>query len=1629
MDYFAEPTRRWLSGAFAQPTAAQLGAWEEIKAGHNALVVAPTGSGKTLAAFLAALDRLAFGPAAEDPKLRCRVLYVSPLKALGVDVERNLRAPLAGLRQEAVRAGLPEPEVRVAVRTGDTPADERRRFSTKPPDILITTPESLFLLLTSQAREALAGIETVIVDEVHAIAGTKRGAHLALSLERLDLLLSRPAQRIGLSATVRPPEEIAAWLGGPRPAVVVAPPSAKTFDLRVVVPVEDMAELASLEDETVPADQRGRRQASIWPHVEQRVADLIEQHTSTLVFANSRRLAERLCNRLNEIYFEQLSAAEADRPSADESGSSGAPAITAADGSDGAAAAFARTPIRTPAELMGQAGQAGGAPPLLARAHHGSVSKEQRAEVEEALKAGRLPAVVATSSLELGIDMGAVDLVVQVESPPSVASGLQRVGRAGHQVGAVSRGVIFPKFRGDLLQSAVVAERMRAGLIEAVHAVRNPLDVLAQQLVAMVAIEPWQTTDLLAAVRRAAPFTTLAEPVFEAVLDMLAGRYPSDEFAELRPRLVWDRETGQLQARPGAQRLAVTSGGTIPDRGLYGVFLVGDQKQARRVGELDEEMVYESRVGDVFTLGTSSWRIEEITHDRVLVSPAPGQPGRLPFWHGDALGRPLELGRALGAFTRELGALEPEQARERLREAGLDAWAAGNLLAYLTEQREATGQVPDDRTIVVERFHDELGDWRMVIHSPFGAQVHAPWALAIGAKLRALHGMDAQVMHADDGIVLRIPDADWDEDSATARPEAALARFAAEEIEQLVTDEVGGSALFAARFRECAGRALLLPRRRPNARVPLWQQRQRAAHLLAVASKYASFPIVLETVRECLQDVFDLPGLVELLGDIEGRRVRIVEVETPAPSPFAKSLLFGYIAQFLYEGDSPLAERRAAALAVDPSLLAELLGQPELRDLFDNEIIDQLEAELQHLAEDRRARDAEDAADLLRLLGPLSTEEAARRGIAQSWLAELERSRRVIRVRIAGEERWAAIEDAGRLRDALGAPLPVGVPEAFTEPVADPLGDLLARYARTHAPFPIAQAAAVFGLGVAVVLATLERLAAQQRVVRGGFRPDTTGEQWCDARVLRRLRRRTVAALREQAEPVAPSALARLLPAWQGATTGARLRGVDGVLRAVEQLAGYPVPASALERLILPARVTDYQPAMLDELTSGGEVAWTGAGALAVDDGWVTLAPAAIAPAVLPEPLPIDGFGPLHRAILEELAHENALFFRGLMTRLGQSGTEADPASVLDALWDLLWAGHLTNDTLAPMRALLGAGKTAHRAKRPTPRGRYASLRLSAPLPSAEQALTTVGAARSVGRWSRTRRIGPLGGEVGAGPAGAALTPAQVAQVAQLQAEVLLDRYGLVTRGSVASERGGRGALGNFSAAYRVLSAFEEVGRVRRGYFVDGLGAAQFAADGVVDRLRTEPKRVTGFDEGRDPDPFEASGAQPLPEPYPWTNGAGAYPPSGPDGSRGRKVKDAPDTLVLAATDPANAYGAAVDWPQRAETEPGRAGHRPGRKAGSLVVLHEGDLVWYVERGGRTVLTFQQNRELLELGAAALAESVKAGRVGALTIAAVDGVPVLSESGVGSGGQAAPGPAALLKAGFTLTPQGLRLRG
>ena len=1492
-DGFSPATRAWLEAAFPAPTPAQDQAWAAIAHGTHVLVVAPTGSGKTLAAFLWALDRLHQLPpsatttaASTDPRHRCRVLYVSPLKALAVDVDRNLRSPLAGIAQQARRLGLQVPEVTVAIRTGDTPAAERARFQRTPSDILITTPESLFLLLTSAARESLRGIDTVILDEVHAIAGTKRGAHLALSLERLDALLDHPAQRIGLSATVRPIDEVARWICPSAPATVVAPATVKEWDLRVEVPVDDMAALAEGlgPDSDAPAPISGsaagaEARSSIWPHIEERLVDVIQEHRATIVFANSRRLAERITARINDI---------------------------AADRDCGP----------------------------IARAHHGSVSREHRSAIEEDLKAGRLPAVVATSSLELGIDMGAVDVVVQVQTPPSVASGLQRVGRAGHQVGAVSRGILLPKYQGDLVTCAVVVEGMRAGRIEALRIPRNPLDVLAQQIVAMVGMhesagDSWTVDEVLTLARRSAPFTTLTRSLLESVLDLLSGRYPSDDFASLKPRLVWDRATGQLTGRPGSQRLAITSGGTIPDRGLFGVFLVGEK--ASRVGELDEEMVYESRVGDVIALGASSWRIQQITHDRVLVSPAPGQPGRLPFWHGDALGRPAELGEAVGSFLRSIGSATSVAAHERLRAAGLDDRAIQNLLAYLHQQREATGVLPDDHTIVIERFRDEIGDWRVVIHSPYGAAVHAPWALAIAAAIRQSTGLDPQVMHADDGIVLRLPDADSDEQVRAAVGTVVLEP---EDVERVVTDNVAGSAMFASRFREAAARALLLPRRHPGKRSPLWQQRQRSAHLLEAVAGFPSFPIVLETVRECLQDVYDVPALVRLTERIRAGEVSIVEVQTAHASPFARSLLFGYVASFLYEGDAPLAERRAAALTVDTGLLAELLGTPELRDLLDPQALDDVEAELQHLTPDRRARDLEDAADLLRILGPLSPEQATARGIDLGWLAELRAHRRAIEVHWsttdqAGGQVTAAIEDAARLRDALGVALPPGIPLEFCEPVADPIGDLVHRYARTHGPFDTGALATALGLAPAVAEGALQRLAAAGRLICGQFRPGRTGSEWCEPEVLRRIRRRSVARLRHEAEPVPEHAFADFLVRWQQvAAVGSPPSrvGAEGVLAVVEQLAGLSLPASAWESAVLPARVRDYHPGLLDELTTSGEVLWWGRGQLARGDGLVCLAPADIADALREASDPVAGLeDDLDTAVVALLNGSGGYFFRDISDRIGCfGGAPVDDARLDTTLWSLAWRGLVTNDSWAGLRVRMGG-----RVARPT-------LRRGRPvLPR------RVGPATAAGRWS----ILP--------------TPAVAAeQRAAATAEVLLARYGVVTRDGVAAER----LPGGFAAAYRVLGAFEQAGRCQRAYVIEGAGAAQFGTGAAIDRLRA--------------------------------------------GSAGGRHAA---RVILAAIDPASAYGAALNWPDLPEG----VTHRPGRKSGAWVVLIGGELGGYLERGGASLLLWGQAPPVLEALAQARTPAMR------ICLTRINGH--------------LPGPqdflgAELLAAGFVHTPSGWRPR-
>ncbi len=1517
LDRFSEPVRAWFASAFPEPTRPQSLGWPAIASGDNTLILSPTGSGKTLAAFLWGIDRLMTDPV-PDKEARTRLLYISPLRALAVDVEKNLRSPLNGIMLAADRIEQSVHVPSVGIRTGDTTADERRRLVRHPPDLLITTPESLYLMLTSAARETLRNVDAVIVDEIHSVAGTKRGAHLALTLERLEHLVGRPVQRIGLSATQRPLEEIANFLGGRsvengtsrwRPVTVVDAGVSSRMELEVVVPVEDMAELGTFVED--PDSEDGPVKRSIWPAVHPAILEQIQAHRSTIVFVNSRRLAERLAGRLNELWDEQderspgardkeasePANAELESPAGEESGTG---ARDERRGSaPGAAEARSRNEVTDPSPEESRVA-----------AHHGSLSKVKRLEIEDRLKSGRLRAIVATSSLELGIDMGAVDLVIQVESPGAVSRGLQRVGRAGHQVGAVSQGKIFPKHRADLLEAAVVVDRMADGEIEHTRYPRNPLDVLAQQIVAMTALEDWSVDDLTATVRGAANFSDLSDDVLENVLDLLSGRYPSEDFSELRPRVVWDRVGNMIRGRRGAQRLAVTNAGTIPDRGLYGVFL----PDGTRVGELDEEMVYESRPGETFLLGASTWRIADITFERVVVTPAPGEPGKMPFWHGDGPGRPLELGRALGAFTREIQSLDTDAAVDRLQgRHGLDELAAVNLVQYVDDQRDAAGVVPDDRTIVVERFRDEIGDWRVCILSPFGAQIHAPWGMALRARLSERWGMDVEMMWSDDGMVIRLPEAidDFEIDDLLFDPN---------EIDDAVVAELPGSALFASRFRECAGRSLLLPRRRPDQRTPLWQQRQRSADLLRVAAKYPTFPILLETTRECLNDVFDVPALREVLQGLQNRSIRVVPVETSRASPFAQSLLFGWIAIYMYEGDAPLAERRAAALSLDRDLLRDLLGAEELRELLDAGVLADLELELQRLVEGRRARDADELHDTLRLLGPLDRHELEARAAEGAdvgvWLEQLESDLRVIEVGIGEARRYAAAEDAGRLRDALGVAVPVGLPAAYTDSVEDPLGDLARRFARTHGPFVARQFGDRFAVPIERVEAVLDRLVSAGALVRGEFRPGGMTREWVDEGVLRTLRRRSLAALRAEVAPVEKSALGRFLPAWQG--VGVRRRGPDGLAEVIGTLQGAPLPASMLERAILPARMADYRPADLDALCTSGEVVWLGAGGIGSSDGRIVLAfRDQVGLLVLPSEGELDE--PVHDLIRAHLAERGASFWPEITAAVAAGGEDPGTTAVLAALWDLVWAGEVTNDSLAPVRAFVDRrrGSKPRRAGR---RPRVGQLREAGPPTAA-------------GRWSLVR---PL---LGSGQPDTKITTARALQ--------LVERYGVLTREAALGE----GIEGGFAGVYPVLKALEERGDVRRGYFVEGLGAAQFALPGAVDRLRS----MSG-----DEAPVSA--------------------------------------VALAAVDPAQPYGASLRWP---DTD-----GRPARTAGAWVVLVDGEPAVYLERGGKSLVGFEAaSRD--DRWVDPLVELVRSGRVRTLEIAKIDGEPAsdspLAETLAGAG--------------------------
>ncbi len=1628
LERFHPVTAEWFRAVFEGPTQPQREGWPAIARGDSTLILAPTGTGKTLTAFLWCLDRLmlqprAFTAPAPEPKaakrirgkkqprepkkqilpdgVGVRVVYISPLKALAVDVERNLRSPLQGIANMAQRMGVPVHTPEISVRTGDTPTAERARFAKHPGDILITTPESLYLLLTSNAGEALRTVETVIIDEIHALVPTKRGAHMALSLERLEALAGRKIQRIGLSATQRPLEEVARFLGGAdgavqtaarpqepaapalpnevsetaleqgaedtytaetfveatvevapsvadeagdaalalgddaaqiiageiagvryRPVTIVNAGARKRLELTVEVPVEDMARLGEIQDTPSGPASQGPKRTSIWQSIHPRLLEIIRQHQSTILFVNARRIAERLAGAINELAGEQI-----------------------------------------------------------ARAHHGSLAASQRSEIEELLKAGHIRALVATSSLELGIDMGAVDLVIQIEAPPSVASGMQRIGRAGHQVGAPSKGIIFPKYRADLIACAAVTRAMHEGHVESTRFLRNALDVLAQQIVAIVAHPPLPPEEaarrsakhrsdedeapglsydaLLSLVRSCSGYAGISTQVFDGVLDMLAGRYPSDEFGELRPRVTWDRTKGWLTPRQGVKKIAILNGGTIPDRGLFGVFLSGERNKPIRVGELDEEMVFEARNGETFILGASTWRIDEITHDKVLVSPAPGEPGKMPFWRGDQAGRPLEFGRRIGALVRELRDLPRSAALVRLtREHDLDATAAENVLRYLADQEVATEQVPDDRTVVVERVRDELGDWRVCVMTPFGSRLHAPWAMAVQGRIRAAGHADVETMWSEDGFVVRFPESDGAPDVDQFFP-------AAQEATDSVQRQLGSTALFAAKFREAAARALLLPRRRADGRTPLWQQRKRAYDLLSVAARYPEFPMLLEAYRECLRDVFDMPALSEILRSIASRQIRVHTVDSRTPSPFASALLFSYVANYIYDGDAPLAERRAQALSINQEQLRELLGDADLRELLDPNAIEETEEQLQMLADDYRARSMDGVHDMLLRLGDLNRAELLRRTTSPEvaiTVDRLQKARRVLELKFGAEKRLIAVEDAARYRDALGIPLPPGLPTAFLQAVPDAMVDLIRRFGRTHGPFTTNEVAQRFAVPLETAESVLQKLVGSGRVVEGAFRPGGQQREWCDVEVLRTIRRRSLAKLRKEVEPVEQQTLARLFTHWQGVLTPRR--GLDALLDVIETLQGAPLPASLLETEILPARIVGYKPADLDTLIAAGEVTWAGFEPLGERDGRIGL--------YLAEKLPLlwpvvntaqaasvieDGSATKDREerIIEYLRSHGASFFQNVHDGTGGGY----PGESIEAIWNLVWRGAITNDSLQSLRAYTDknqSGRQTNHQGKPLRKvhNQAANFRSRRTTPPTAQ-----------GRWALHPSM--------------MMTERNGTEWSYAEAHQLLQRYGVVFRETAHAEN----LPGGFSAIYDVMKALEESGKVRRGYFAAELGATQFALPAALDLLRS---------------------------------------------LRTKRPDTDPEMIVLAATDPANPYGALLKWPAPADGNSSLT-----RTVGSRVVMADGALVAYLRRGNPNVQVFLPEEEPMRgqvMRSLARYFVVMAQTTGRINEQAehTGGIGMFLQTINGIAVAEHPMARALLDAGFQAAPMGFNLR-
>jgi ATP-dependent Lhr-like helicase len=1351
--------RQWFEETFGEPSPPQVLGWPAISSGKNTLILAPTGSGKTLAAFLWAINHLVEQHLREELRPGVRILYVSPLKALNNDIERNLESPLHGIREQARKSGLKLPTIRTSVRTGDTPQSKRASMLKHPPDILITTPESLYLMLTAkQARKMFTTVQYVIVDEIHSICSNKRGVHLSITLERLASLAEQEFVRIGLSATQRPLELIAAFLGGrewigkklvPRPVQIVDAGQRKAMDLRVECAVPDFSLLA---------------QESVWPLVFTELLELIRLHKTTLIFVNNRRLAERVAAKLNEMLtdthdtFNQY--------------------------------AVPTRPSNTP-QLQHSITPSSVSNPDLVQAYHGSMSRHAREQMETDLKAGKLRALVATSSLELGIDIGSIDLVVQLQSPKGVARGLQRVGRSGHLVNASSKGRIFPTYREDLVEAAVVARAMVAHDVEPTSIPTNCLDVLAQQIVAMVSVEEWNVDELFDLIRQSHCYHSISKKLYAGVLQMLAGRYTNDAFRELRARISWDKVNNTLRALPGSSQLAITSGGTISDRGYFGVYL---EDGKTKVGEVDEEFVYESRVGDTFILGTNVWRMNGIDANRITVTPAPGQPARMPFWRGEGIGRSVDMGKQIGAFRSEMNRKldSPECLTWLQYEFPIDHRAAWNIQEYFRKQHDATGAIPHDKLLIIEGFRDEIGDPRIVIHSPFGRRINGLLGFVAVHRVQQMLKATPQMLYNDDGVLLRCSDVD-------ALPLNFFDGLTIKEAEEIVLNDLLSSPLFGGQFRQNAARALLMPRIAPGKRTPLWLQRLRAADLLQVARQFNDFPIVIETMREVLNDILDFNTFKGIVGQIENGTIAIESVQTEVPSPFAASMLFDFIAVYMYEWDQPREDRQSQYLSINRELLSEVVETESISSLLRPEAISTVELQLQRKAEGYKARSPEELLEFLLHIGDLTDEEVEERCIGEGagFLETLASNGRAVQIRLGNKKRWIAGEEED-LYDNFGEER-----NAST---------ILLRYLQSSGPTTTDELARRFGLTEDQVESILTKIAAGQ-IIGGRFNKNLDQPQWCYRPNLERIHRQTIGILRREIKPSSLAEFTHFLFHWQHVHPSRQLSGPTGVQQCLEQLQALPLPAEVWERDILRSRVSGYSQELMNQIGTNGSFVWTGRGSgkmrcLLRGEGSTYLDP------------PADEFETSlsagARRVLEYVRKNGASFFSDIRTdaQLSLDGLNKSIA-------ELFWGGFITNDLFTELQ---NVKRLSHiESNIPTERVEMLDPRHNPRRPKLMQAVRK--AIKQVpgwsGRWSLVHLPGVMGEDI------------TLEERAHRQALQLLERYGIVAREFYRREE-----LLPWALIAADMQRMEMRGDIRRGYFVEGLSGMQFALPTAVEDLR-----------------------------------------------------------------------------------------------------------------------------------------------------------------------------------------------